>query len=167
MKTIKSWKSVAVLGLRPTAIAFVLGLSCLAIGCGHSGPPRVAVRGKVQINNQPLKSGRIIFIPQEPTVGPAASAHIVDGVYEMNDVDGAVVGNNRVEIKADMELGFPLDDDLAYAQRGGAPLPPNPVPARYNMRSELSAETSSDGPNEFDFILASEKPAEPAQLENY
>jgi hypothetical protein len=167
MRTFTSLISVEVFGRRPMAIAFFLGLSCLAIGCGDSGPLRVAVRGKVQIDNQPLKSGRIIFIPQEPTVGPAASAHISDGIYEMSDVEGAVVGINRVEIKADLELGFPIDDDEAYAQRGGAPLPPNPIPAKYNMRSELSAETFPDGPNEFDFTLASEKPAEPAQLESY
>ncbi|MGE3315253.1 MAG: hypothetical protein AB7O26_09065 [Planctomycetaceae bacterium] len=166
MKPMKNLKHSIISG-RSGVLALLLGVSCLAIGCGDSGPERVSVSGKVQIDNQPLKSGRIIFIPQEPTVGPAASAHIVDGVYQISDVDGAVVGSNRVEIKADMDLGFPLDDDEAFAKLEGAPLPPNPVPVKYNQRSELNVETSSDGPNEFDFTLMSDMPANSAQIENH
>ena len=134
-------------------------LSCVVVGCGKSGPERVSVRGNVQLDSQPLKSGRILFIPVEPTSGPLASGRIVDGVYEISDTEGAVVGTHRVEIKADLNLGFEIDDDLAYAAREGAPLPQNPIPDKYNRRSTLSAETSNDGPNEFDFALASEKPS--------
>lgn len=152
-----------------SGISFVVVcvLSCIVVGCGRSGPERVALRGIVQLDEQPLKAGRIMFIPVEPLVGPLASGRIVDGVYEISDVEGAVVGTHRVEIKADLDLGIALDDDEAYAAREAAPLPRNPVPEKYNRRSTLSAETSSDGPNEFDFALASEKPVfQPSELEN-
>lgn len=132
---------------------------CVAPGCGKTGPERVSIRGEVMLDDQPLKSGRILFVPKSPTAGPTAAGHIVDGVYEIADTEGAVVGTHRVEIKADIDLGFPIDDDVTFAELGGGPLPPNPVPQKYNQRSELSAETTARGPNEFNFMLASEKPA--------
>ena len=47
-------------------------------------------------------------------------------------------------------LGFALDDEASFALRGGAPLPPNPIPPEYNRQSRLTTEVKA-GHNEYNF----------------
>ena len=118
--------------------------------CGKSGPRRVPVAGKVMIGGKPLAAGRILFIPVEPNCGPTASAGIKNGEYRIPKSEGAVVGQNRVEVEADPNLGFAIDDEAAYAKRGGRPLPPNPIPPQYNRESTLVAEVKAGQDNTYD-----------------
>src|SRR5688572_10415025 len=113
------------------AILLIAGLA----GCGSSGPPRAAIQGHVTAGGQPLAAGRILFTPAAPNKGPATTARITNGKYELSAADGPVVGANRVQVEADLNLGFALDDEAAYAQRGGAPLPPQPIPPEFNLNS--------------------------------
>jgi hypothetical protein len=125
-----------------------------AAGCGgKNGPDRMAVSGAVQFDDAPLARGRILFVPEPPLKGPVASAAIVDGAYKIAARDGVVAGKHRVEIEGTIDLGFPIDDDVAYAERRGAPLPPNPVPERYNRKTILSADMKPEGTQTFDFQL--------------
>jgi hypothetical protein len=133
--------------------AFVLP----AGGCGGSGPPRAAIHGRVTIADQPLAGGQIVFIPISPTTGPTVSAAIVNGEYKLDRRKGPVVGLNRVEVRGDRPLGFPVDDEQAFAQRGGAPLPPDPVPATYNTNSQLSFDVKSGEDNVYNVPI----PAQP------
>jgi hypothetical protein len=136
--------------------ALVAAFTFLSVGCGgKEGPGRMGVRGAVQFDNAPLASGRILFVPEPPTQGPVASAVIVDGAYQIPAEQGVVAGKHSVQIEGTINLGFPIDDEEAYARRGGAPLPPNPVPLRYNRRSTLKAEVAPDGEQTFDFQLTS------------
>jgi hypothetical protein len=128
-------------------VAVVLG------GCGGSGPRRAPVAGKVTIGGQPLAKGRILFIPEAPNAGPATSAAIVGGAYQIPQAEGAVIGRNRVEVEAEWNLGFAIDDEAAYAKRGGRPLPPNPIPPQYNRESTLVADIKAGQDNTFDITI--------------
>jgi predicted small lipoprotein YifL len=133
-----------------------LALALASAGCGRNeGPLRIPVEGAISIDSQPLQSGVIRFIPTGGTEGPAAAAMIEDGVYALSRDDGPVVGTHRVEIEATFELGFELDDEQASARWAsqGHSIPRNPIPARYNTHSALTAEVTSDGPNQFDFTI--------------
>ena len=78
---------------------------CLAVvvpfvaGCGRpSGPPRAAVHGEITLDESPLKSGVIRFVPTGATKGPVALATIKDGRYDLSSWDGPMLGDNAVEI---------------------------------------------------------------------
>jgi hypothetical protein len=139
----------------PWRLASVLMLfaAALAGGCGRSGPPRAAIHGRVTVAGQPLAGGRILFTPVAPNDGPAVSARIVGGEYQLSRKEGPAIGANRVEIEGDLNLGFALDDEAAFAQRGGAPLPPDPIPPEYNRRSILSFEVKAGEDNTYDVTV--------------
>jgi hypothetical protein len=124
---------------RPSAIL----IACLALfatlGCS-SGPKRGAIAGNVTIAGKPLPSGRILFVPAAPLEGPAVSAVIAGGAYELPRNEGPLVGPHRVEVEADPDLGFALDDEQAYAARGRRPLPPGPIPPAFNRQSQLAVD---------------------------
>lgn len=124
-------------------------------GCGTGGPSRASIAGKVTVGGQPLAAGRILFIPVAPNQGPTTSAAIVAGEYKIPQKEGAVVGQNRVEVEADLNLGFAIDDEAAYAKRGGRPLPPNPIPPQFNRDSTLVCEVKPGVENKFDVTIPS------------
>lgn len=141
-----------VLFSRPAAALLVLATALLA-GCGSSGPPRAAIHGQVTAGGQPLAAGRILFKPVAPNKGPTTSARIVQGAYQLTAKEGPVVGANLVQIESDLNLGFELDDEAAYAARGGAPLPPQPIPPEFNTRSTQTIEVQADEDNAYDVTI--------------
>jgi hypothetical protein len=128
-------------------------LAAVLIGCGQSGPGRAPIAGKVTVGGQPLAAGRILFIPVAPNQGPTTSAAIKGGEYRVPKAEGVVVGQNRVEIEAELNLGFAIDDEAAYAKRGGRPLPPNPIPPQYNRESQLAVEVIPGEQNSYDVTI--------------
>jgi len=146
------------LGGNSRALA-VLVLAMLS-GCGGvQGPERVAVNGVVTVNGAPLREGVIRFIPNGTTQGPAAAGRIVNGEYELLQQEGPIVGTHRVEIAATDYYGFAIDDEAAYVAhverkgRGKGGLPKNPIPEKYNRKSELRVEVSPEDHAIFDFSL--------------
>lgn len=141
--------------MRPHFCTFILGSILVAAigfaaGCGPSGPQRAAVHGRVTIADQPLASGQILFVPVAPNSGPAVSAAIVNGEYKIDESEGPIIGKNRVEVRGERPLGFAIDDEQAFAQRGGAPLPPDPIPPQFNENSTLFLEVVADQDNKYD-----------------
>lgn len=133
-------------------------LSIAIAGCGGSdGPPRVAVRGTVTFDGQPLDRGSIEFIPTAGTHGPMAAAEIVDGKYDLDDDLGPVVGKLRVEIHSIAEPSFALDDPREFAAHKPriSSVAPDRIPPTFNRQSILTATTSESGENTFDFTLTS------------
>ncbi len=132
------------------------GVSALALtmvcssGCGPSGLPRGAVKGRVTIGGQPLASGRVLFLPAQ---GPTVSAVIVNGEYQLPRHEGPIAGANRVEVEADLNLGFAIDNEAAFAKRGGRPLPPNPVPQAFNRDSKLTIDVRSGEDHSLDITI--------------
>ena len=131
----------------------LLSITAAAAGCGNSGPTRAPIRGKVTVAGQPLAAGRILFTPISPNQGPATSAVVTAGEYEIPEEDGPVVGANRVEVEAELNLGFAIDDEAAFAKRGGKPLPPNPIPPRFNRESQLVVEVKAGEENSYDISI--------------
>jgi hypothetical protein len=141
---------------RTLAGAAALIAALLLSGCGSGdGVSRVPVGGEVSVDGAPMKAGTIRFIPNGATTGPAAVATIKEGKFELPQAEGPVPGSHRVEIEAIDYLDFALDDEQAYAKRaaGGKPMPKNPIPARYNRQSELTAQLPDEGNRELKFQL--------------
>jgi hypothetical protein len=138
---------------RVAKLSLIAGVAIVAaVGCGQVGPARAPIQGKVTVGGKPLAAGRILFTPIAPTQGPAASARITAGEFKLEHADGPVVGQNRVEVEADLNLGFEIDDEAAYAKRGGRRLPNNPIPPAFNTQSTLTAEVEA-GDNTFDVSI--------------
>jgi hypothetical protein len=114
---------------------------------------RAPIQGNVTVGGKPLAAGRILFTPIAPNQGPAASARIEAGLYKLEADQGPVTGQNRVEVEADLNLGFALDDEAAFAKRGGRPLPPNPIPPAFNSQSTLTADVKWGAKNTYDISI--------------
>jgi hypothetical protein len=134
-------------------LSFVGLVAVAAAGCGGDGLSRGAVAGRVTVGGAPLTKGRILFVPIAPNTGPAVSAVVVDGQYTLARDAGPIVGQNRVEVEAELDLGFAIDDEAAFAARGGKPLPPNPVPAAFNKQSTLAVEIQEGETTNFDVAV--------------
>lgn len=135
-----------------------LALASLAFamtGCSNaSGPERAAIRGKITVGGQPLAAGRILFTPIAPNEGPASSARILNGEYEVKRQEGPVVGANLVQIEQDIATDFAIDDEAAYAQRAATrTLPRSVIPPAYNRQSQVSVEVKSSTENSFDLNI--------------
>ncbi len=137
--------------------ARVIGLTILLVfvsaGCDDAGLPRVAVKGNVTVNGQALNAGSITFIPTEGSAGPKASGQVSDGAYKLSKKDGPAIGKLRVEIRADQEFAYNLDDPEDFDAKAPRVLPQNPIPPQFNDQSTLVCETKEGKTNEFDFDL--------------
>ena len=148
-----------------TACAGVLALIAvpLVAGCGHQGgPPRAAVRGEVRVQDVPLKTGVIRFIPAGQTKGPVALTTIKEGRYEFTTSDGPMLGANSIEIVpglAENPLAGARDIKAAwteYAKTVAARTPVGTAPKRLNRNTEWKVDVKAKGQNTFDFKLASQ-----------
>jgi hypothetical protein len=126
----------------------------ILLGCGGpQGPQREHIFGEVSLDGKLLDSGRIRFLPVDKK-GLTGSAGVKAGQFEIPEAEGLPAGVYRVEIEGDPDLGFPIDDDVEFAKRGGKPLPPPPVPAKFNTKSTLKATVVAGQPNEINFPLS-------------
>jgi hypothetical protein len=126
----------------------------LLAGCGGNGDelPREAISGTVTFKGEPLKAGTIQFLPSSAREVTAGGAVIVDGKYSIRQTEGLVPGRYQVLISgaqaapAAARSGLPGD---------APPAPPakEPIPAKYNSKSELSAQVKNGGPNTLPFDL--------------
>lgn len=135
----------------PLFFLATIGLFAALTGCDDE-LPRAAVTGQVTVGGEPLKAGRVLFLPEPPLAGPTAAATITDGQYKLARRDGPIIGRQRVEVEADLPLGFALDDEAAFAKRRGAPLPPHPIPVEFNQQSTLTTDIQA-GENVFDVAV--------------
>jgi hypothetical protein len=136
----------------------VVGLA--ALGCSESGDelPRESVSGTVTLDGQPLADGAIQFSPIAGGTGPtptiSGGATIQDGRFAVPRETGLVPGNYKVAINA--SAGTPK------ALTKMAPTPKVPlilkelIPAKFNARSELTAEIKTGGSDNLKFELQSE-----------
>jgi hypothetical protein len=114
-------------------------------GCDKTAPGKTEVGGTVRWEGQPLPAGGIKFVTAEDGL-PAGSGQIENGRFKFFSTAGKL----RVEILASRPNSNAGTDERipAYDQY---------IPERYNAKSELTAEVTLDGKNEFDFSLT-EKP---------
>lgn len=116
--------------------------------CG--GPAKGQVSGKVTFRGQPVREGKITFLPQGPG-NPAEADLQSDGSYRIETIDGGlVVGEYRVLINPPVVL---VDTDPGKSPPSPMEKPVKDIPMRYrNVNSPLKV-TVQPGPNTFDFDL--------------
>ena len=87
----------------------LLALAAPLSGCGKDadGLPRVEVSGEVSKNGSPIKEGRVSFIPEGQTKGPATGAGIVNGRFMIPRAIGPVPGSYRVRVEVTIESAEP------------------------------------------------------------
>ncbi len=139
--------------------AALVAAALIACGCGSGGDglPRQAISGKVAIDGKPIDSALVTFLPVSPgeAVTPAAT-RVTDGVFSINPEFGLVAGQYKVSISAVKEI---------RRKRGRTPAASNDefdttptkesIPARYNARTQILADVTDSGPNDFTFLVTS------------
>jgi hypothetical protein len=127
-----------------TAFAAPL-LCCLAAlsGCGPGGPKTVPVSGSVTFAGQPVADGEIAFRSADGATASWAG-RIVAGRYAIR----STVGPKRVEI-----IAVRPKPGAKPKASGEGVINEMYIPDRYNLESELRAEVTAAGPNEFNFTL--------------
>lgn len=120
-------------------------------GCGRTDG-RLAIKGAVTLDGQPVDKGVVSFFPvtasKEATV---AGAVVSRGRYALTPSKGLKPGAYRVEIRIPQPTGS-MTVDRATGE--SAPETREAAPARYNERSELQA-TVAPGMGDLDFRLES------------
>lgn len=117
-------------------------------GCGSGERlPLGRVTGVVTLNGRPLEGANVMF---QPTSSGRSSFGLtdVDGRYHLSftrNAQGALLGTHSVQI-------FTARDPVVMADDSTVPGRPEMLPARYNRRSELSADVHS-GLNTIDFKI--------------
>ena len=124
-------------------------------GCSSGDADRVAVRGQVTVDGEPLARGRILFAPIGAHAGRETGTIIRAGKFEIPRELGPIVGPYRVWIYHDPAVDFELDSPTAVRQAGGVMLSPSVIPPRYNVRSELTVELHRATSTDMTFDLAS------------
>lgn len=130
-------------------LAVVLGM--LASGCSDPEFRRVAVKGRVNLDGEPLDWGTITFIPERGIKGPKTAAEISAGVFELDKKNGPPLGRLKVWINNRGAPAFPGPGGEQFAR----PDPEVLIPPRYNDETILVVETTPEGPNQFTFELTS------------
>jgi len=105
------------------------------------------VNGTVTVDGKPLEGVAVTFVPESGALASVARTGS-DGKYELlyavpgakQMIKGAALGQHTVRIDI-------LPDPLAQTAS-------QPLPARYNIESALTADVKS-GPNTFDFQVTS------------
>jgi len=134
-------------------------ITCMA-GCGGGSAdfgPRAAVKGKVTLDGEPVPLARIVFINDSTAnVAVKATALIQDGVYEIDEGRGPLIGKNKVKIESEqIELEHfeqKRGDDKTAVPEFNAFL----IPPQYR-RPMLKAEVEEVGENQFDYQLVTRK----------
>ncbi|WP_020470667.1 hypothetical protein [Zavarzinella formosa] len=128
--------------LKVRVLVLFLSMAALA-GCGGSGPKMMKVTGTATFDESPLAEGSITFRPTSAE-GRPEGATIKGGKFELEVSPGAY----KVEISASRPVVGGKDTGM------GVPVE-NYIPARYNSKTELTADVKTSGPNDFKFEMRS------------
>jgi len=159
--------------------SLAIGLLIAVAGCGDSEElNRVAVQGMVTLNEAPIKTGRVNFIPEQGTHGPASGSDIHDGDFAIGRNRGPVPGKYLVRIQID-DVESSDDTSSATAVTSRPPTKEEvlagkdevqPVGARLNTETpesqsaksqqntaqEFHVTVTAEGPNNFKLAVGSE-----------
>lgn len=119
------------------------------VGCG-GGTNKKAVSGTVSWKSQPLETGMIRFLPADAGGRTEAGAVITDGKFDIPREQGLLPGKYKVAISSPDPKSGQGPPDAAPGDRGGYPAKER-IAAKYNAKTELTAEVTADGKNHFEF----------------
>ena len=135
--------------MKACKLALLAGLFA-ALGCSSGdGLERARVRGEVRVDGQPLEDGSINFFPAGDAEGPSAGGVIKQGLYDIAQESGPVVGKNRVEIRGVKKTGRMVPNHMApgtMREELVEALPPD-----VNTKSQLVRDVAA-GTNVLDFV---------------
>lgn len=120
----------------------------LAFGCGPSGPVRYGVEGSVSYKAQPLKVGQISFLPEGATAS-AGGAPINDGKFSVPAQRGLFPGKYKVSISSTSSGDVKTPEMPGVSDKQTK----ETLPARYNAKTELTAEIPAGGKHDLNFDL--------------
>ena len=132
-------------------LSVVCVIISMFIGCSDTPgdqPPLTEVTGRVLLDNQPLANAGVSFRPVAGARGAYGKTDR-DGRFRLAYVrsTGAPLGRYQVEIST---------KQIVHNNEGeGARVSPETVPARYNSKTELTADVVGNGENFFEFELKS------------
>ncbi len=113
-------------------------------GCGsreYEGKQRIALKGKVTVDGEPMDAGTISFIPLDTQNNRPSGGSILGGVYDVPEPMGANEGSYKVEIHWQKPTGKKMkaidSDELIEQRKEG-------LPDKYHKNTELTAEIKSD-----------------------
>jgi hypothetical protein len=145
------------LGLQPhVAWRFEVGLFATLLlalaGCGPRSD-RLAITGKVTLDGVPLDRGSIRFTSLGDQKLLVSGALIQNGQYGISQEKGLRPGSYRVQINSPDLKAPPV---MAPETPSGPsfPVPPERIPAEYNVASKQTVEVTTDGDNSFEFDIA-------------
>ncbi|WP_439622724.1 hypothetical protein [Gemmata sp.] len=142
---------------RGPVLAALLGLALSPAGCGPSpspNPARVAVTGRVTLDDAPAPAGTIVFVPV--AVGQMQAQGIIqdDGTFAIAAADGPSPGEYRVEIQCAKKTGRRVASLSSSDGTGMIDERVPVVPARYNTATTLR-QAIAPGENALEFQLRS------------
>ena len=139
-----------------SAISFQLLLAALAAGvfsgCGPGGLKQNEVTGTVIFQGKPLEEGLIEFEPMDGQ-GSKSGAGIKNGIYLIPKEKGLFPGRYRVSIIGGDRMPSAGNAEPFTPPRGFVPGKER-IPPKYNVKSELVREVTTDGPNQCDFNIS-------------
>ncbi|NLF70533.1 MAG: carboxypeptidase regulatory-like domain-containing protein [Candidatus Anammoximicrobium sp.] len=133
------------------------------VGCGtRSGiEGTIGASGTVTYQGQPVEGATVVFSPEGP--GRAASGLTdANGRFELTTLmasDGVLAGKYQVAVSKTETVGAMSEEEsLAYAEKHGKPPKVTTrelLPEKYKnlATSNLTAEVTADGENDFTFSL--------------
>jgi hypothetical protein len=137
------------------AIAASLLILWSLAGCSESdGLNRQPVTGSVTLDGSPLVTGTIRFLPTSPEATTETSTDIDGGKYSFPKSSGPVPGTYKVLISSAKREAF----DMPQGKTPGEVHPPiakEEVPAKYNVKSTLTATVKAGQSDPIDFSLVS------------
>lgn len=131
-----------------TGVCIAVGSAIFASGCS-SEPRRQAVSGTVTFQGRPLESGSIEFSPEADGKGSIGGAVVSKGKYEIPAAQGLLPGRYKVSVSAAGGKAEPGPDDAPGENKPQKEL----IPEKYNAATELRADVTSGGANQFPFDL--------------
>ncbi|WZO99188.1 hypothetical protein EP7_000787 [Isosphaeraceae bacterium EP7] len=109
----------------------------------------------VTLDQNPLPSGLISFMPGGPDVATQGAGVVKDGSYSIPREQGLVPGKYKVSVTSGGDPSGKAKD-FANNAPGMAPAPPKElIPAIYNSKTTLSATVEAGSKNEIGFELKS------------
>lgn len=133
-------------------LLFVVALT--VVGCG--GPPSdqpslVAVAGSATLDGAPLVGASVSFSPVDGTRGASGQTN-EEGKFILSyaGYEGCPIGKCKVEFSTRREI----QDEYG----GTVGMDPETIPDRYNSTTELTADVTADGENNFAFELTGKLP---------
>jgi hypothetical protein len=120
-------------------------------GCG-GGTDKQAVSGTVTWKSKPLETGTIRFLPLDAAATTETGAVITNGRFDIPREQGLLPGKYKVSISSPDPKSGQGPEDAPPGERGGYPATER-IAEKYNKKSELTAEVTAGGKNEFEFNL--------------